>query len=153
MVVQKGFIVAYRRLITAGDNKPREEATPIHVADVARMTADLQTSPPTDDSVSRALSTPAGTPTALQPSISFHPDRRQEAHSVPPQSSSVPGWNSLGRLATDTPVDKRRRLSQGLDLKSNLSSEFNTPPRRGRKKSKSINLLFFLCLHLLPAEL
>ena len=35
---------------------------------------------------------------------------------MPPQSSAVPGWNFLGRLATDTPADKRRRLSQRLEL-------------------------------------
>jgi hypothetical protein len=39
VVVRKGFIVAYRRLVTPGERKPREEATPTHVADVARMTA------------------------------------------------------------------------------------------------------------------
>ena len=67
-----------------------------------------------------------------------------------PSSSSVPGWNSQGRLATDTPADKRRRLSQGLELRTNLQPEFTTPPQcRGRRKRKSnISLLFSLSLHL-----
>ena len=39
VVNKKGFIIAYRRLITSGDSKPREVATPIiDVAHVARMT-------------------------------------------------------------------------------------------------------------------
>ncbi len=57
VVVRKGFIVAFRRLVTSAGAQPREEATPIHVADVARMTAALQ-APPLDDSVSRAPITP-----------------------------------------------------------------------------------------------
>jgi hypothetical protein len=40
-VVRKGFIVAFRRLVTSAGVQPREESTPIHVADVARMTAAL----------------------------------------------------------------------------------------------------------------
>jgi hypothetical protein len=35
VVARKGFIVAYRRLVTTTGVKPREEASPIHVADVA----------------------------------------------------------------------------------------------------------------------
>jgi hypothetical protein len=68
-----------------------------------------------------------------------------------PSSSFHPGWNSQGRIATDTPADKRRRLSQGLELRTNLQSEFATPPQqRGRRKQRkpSISLLFLLCLHL-----
>ena len=63
VTVRKGYIVAYRQLVTTADSKPREESTPIHVADVARMTAALQNSPPhpIDDSVSSATSTPCNT--------------------------------------------------------------------------------------------
>ena len=60
VTVRKGYIVAYRRLVSTADSKPKEDSTPIHVADVARMTAALRdTSPhPSDDSFSGALSTP-----------------------------------------------------------------------------------------------
>lgn len=76
---RKGFVVAYRRVVTATGVKPREEATPIHVADVARMTAALQT-PYTDDSVTPASATPCNTPDARQQGmISLNPDRRIEA--------------------------------------------------------------------------
>ena len=66
VTVRKGYIVAYRQLVTTADSKPREESTPIHVADVARMTAALQNSPPhpINDSVSSAISTPCNTPVA-----------------------------------------------------------------------------------------
>ena len=57
VVTRKGFIVAYRRLVTSEETKPREEATPIHIADVARMTAALL-APPLDDSVRSAPITP-----------------------------------------------------------------------------------------------
>ena len=153
VVVRKGFIVAYRRLVTSGERKPREEATPIHVADVVRMTAALHV-PRIDDSVSSAPITPrSDTPVAHeQGNITLNPDRREDAHEdvVWSPSSIIPGWNSEGRLATDTPVEKRRRLSQGLELRSNLQSEFQTPPvKRGRRKRKpDISLLFLLCLHL-----
>ena len=90
-VVINCFIVAYRRLITSGDSKPLEEATPIHVANVARMTV-APLAPPSEDSVSSTISSPCATPNALQPSISVDPNRRLEAQlSVPPQSSAVPG--------------------------------------------------------------
>ena len=52
---------------------------------------------------------------------------------------------------TGTPQDKRRRLSQGLDLRSNWAFEFETPFRRGRHKKRKralINVVFLLCLHL-----
>lgn len=151
VVVQKGFIVAYRRLVTSAGVKPREETTPIHIADVARMTATLQCPSP-DDSVQRALETPRNdTPgPRRQVDISLNPDRRFEAPlEVPSSSSALPIWNSQGRLATSTPADKRRRLSQGLELRTNLASEFQTPPQRGRHKSRShINVLFLLCLHM-----
>jgi len=151
VVVRKGFIVAFRRLVTEDGIKTREEATPIHIADIARMTADLH-APPIDDSVSRAPTTPSDAPMVRQQDISLNPDRRAEAPvNVPsPSSSFHPGWNSQGRIATDTPADKRRRLSQGLELRTNLDSEFATPPQqRGRRKRKSsISTLFLLCLHL-----
>ena len=133
VVVQRGFLVAYRRLVTSGDNKPREEATPIHVADVARITAALR-STPGDDSVSSAIQITSGTPEARAPSVTLDPIWRTGAQVVQPQSSAVPRWNSEGRLATDTPVEKRRRLSQELALQTNLQLEFATPPRRGRRK-------------------
>ena len=83
VVVQRGFIVACRRLVTSGDSKPREEATPIHVADVARMTAALR-STPGYDSVSSAIQTPSGTPEARTPSVTFDPIRGTGAQVVPP---------------------------------------------------------------------
>ena len=125
VTVRKGYIVVYRRLVTTADSKPREDSTPIHVAEVARMTAALQNFPPnpSDVSVSSALSTPFNTPVARRQSISVNPDRVVGA----PQnmlfpSSLVPGWNSQGRLATETPAEKRMRLSQGLPCKTNLKS-------------------------------
>ena len=115
------------------------------------MTATLQCPSP-DDSVQRALETPRNdTPgPRRQVDISLNPDRRFEAPlEVPSSSSALPIWNSQGRLATSTPADKRRRLSQGLELRTNLASEFQTPPQRGRHKSRShINVLFLLCLHM-----
>ena len=57
VVVERGFIVAYGRLVTSGDSKPRKEDTPTRVADVACMTAALCPAP-TDDSVSSAIQTP-----------------------------------------------------------------------------------------------
>jgi hypothetical protein len=110
-----------------------EEATPIHVADVARMTAALH-APLIDDSVSSAPITPrSDTPVAReQGNISLNPNQREDVHedAVWSPSSIIPGWNSEGRLATDTLVEKRRRLSQGLALQSNLQSEFQTPPQK-----------------------
>jgi hypothetical protein len=152
VVVQKGVIVAYRRLVTSAGVKPREETTPIHIADVARMTATLQCPSP-EDSVQRALETPRNdTPgPQRQVDISLNPNRRRfEAPlEVPSSSSALPIWNSQGRLATSTPAAKRRRLSQGLELRTNLASEFQTPPQRGRHKSRShINVIFLLCLHM-----
>jgi hypothetical protein len=152
VVVQKGFIVAYRRSVTTAGVKPREETTPIHIADVARMTATLQCPSP-DDRVQRALETPRNdTPgPRRQVDISLNPDRRFEAPlEVPSSSSALPIWNTQGRLATSTPADKRRRLSQGLELRTNLASEFQTPPQRGHHKIRShyINVLFLLCLHM-----
>ena len=84
VVVQRGFLVAYRRLVTSGDSKPCEEATPIHVADVARMTAALR-STPGDDSVSSAIQTPSDTPEACTPSVTFNPIRGTGVQDVPPQ--------------------------------------------------------------------
>ena len=139
--------MAYRRFVTSGDSKPRGEATPIHVADVARMTVAQRSTP--GDEVSVALFRHQGTPEARTPSVTLDSIRGTGAQVVPPQSSAVPRWNSEGKLATDTPVEKRCRLSQGLALQTNLQSEFATPPKRGpRKKSKPhIYLLFSLCLH------
>jgi hypothetical protein len=151
VVTRKGFFVAFRRLVTSEETKPREEATPIHIADVARMTAALL-APPLDDSVSRAHIIPScDVPDAsAKGNITLNPDRKLEAPlDVPSPSSFIPGWNSQGRLATETPVDKRRRLSQGLELRTNEQSEFSTPQRRGRSKRKpDMNLLFLLCLHM-----
>jgi hypothetical protein len=119
VVVRKGFIVDFRRLVTSAGVQPREESTPIHVADVARMTAVLH-APPIDE----VLRVHPLHQTTLRMSgsrtfLSINPDRRAEAPlNVPsPSSSFHPGWNSQGRIATDTPADKRRRLSQGLGLR------------------------------------
>jgi hypothetical protein len=153
VVVRKGFIVAFRRLIVTFDGaQPREESTPIHVADVARMTAALH-APPIDDSVTRAPTTPSDAPDIRHQDTSLNPNQSAEAPlDVPSQSSSChPGWNSQGRIiATYTLADKRRRISQGLELRTNLDSEFTTPPqqRRRRKHKSSISLLFLLYLHL-----
>jgi hypothetical protein len=80
VVTRKGFIVAFRRLVTSEETKPREEATPIHIADVARMTAALL-APPLDDSVSRAPITPSSdVPDAsAKGNIALNPDRKLEA--------------------------------------------------------------------------
>ena len=77
VTVRKGYIMAYRQLVTTADSKPQEKSTPIHVADVARMTAALQNSPPhpSDNSVSSAISTPCNTPVARQQSIFVNHDR------------------------------------------------------------------------------
>ena len=67
VVFRKGSIAAYRRLVTSSDTKPREEATPIHIADVACITAALRFSNhPAHDSVSGATTTPCGTPGVCQ---------------------------------------------------------------------------------------
>ena len=42
VAVHNDYIVACRQLVTTADSKPREESTPIYVADVARVTAALQ---------------------------------------------------------------------------------------------------------------
>ena len=110
------------------------------------MTAALRNSPPnpSDDSVSSATSTPCNTPVARQQSISVNPDRVVGAPlNVPLPSSFVPGWNSQGRLATETPAEKR--ISQGLPLKTNLASEFSPPSKRGGRKCRYT--LPSLCLH------
>jgi hypothetical protein len=73
VVVRKGFIVAFRRLVVTFDGaQPREESTPIHVADVDRMTAALH-APPIDDSVTRAPTTPSDAPDIRQQDISLNP--------------------------------------------------------------------------------
>ena len=149
VTVRKGYIVAYRQLVTTADSKPREESKPNHVAVVARMTAPLQNSPPypIDDSVSSAISTPCNTPVARQQSISVNPDRVVGApQNVPLPSSFVPGWNSQGWLATETPAEKRKRLSQGLPLKTNLASEFDPPSKRGGRKGKHHSLTVLACV-------
>ena len=38
VVVRKGFVVPFRQLVTSSGVKSREDATPIHVADVVCMT-------------------------------------------------------------------------------------------------------------------
>jgi hypothetical protein len=115
------------------------------------MTAALHT-PSFDDSVSRAPTTPSVAPDVRQQDIYLNPNRRAKAPlNVPsPLSSFHPGWNSQGRIATDTPADISPRLSQGFELRITLDSEFATPPQqRGRCKRKpNISLLFLLCLHL-----
>ena len=78
VVVRKGLIVAFRRLVTSAGDQPREESTPIHMADVARMTAALH-APPIDDSVTRAPTTPSDAPDVRQQDISLNPDRRAES--------------------------------------------------------------------------
>ena len=136
VTVRKGYIVAYRRLVTTADSKPREELTPIYIADVARMTALRDASPhQSEDSVSSAFSTPYNTPVARQQSISVTPDRVDEAPlNVPLQSSIVPGWNSIDRLATDTSTKK---LSRELLHKTNLVSELDSTSKQGGRKSRS----------------
>ena len=57
-----------------------------------------------------------------------------------------PGWNSQGRLATETPAEKRMRLSQGLPLETKLASEFGPPSKRGGRKRRScVNTFSSLC--------
>lgn len=57
---------------------------------------------------------------------------------VPSQSSFDPGWNSQERLATLTLADKRRRLSPGLELWTNLQSQFSTREEDDAKVLKII---------------
>jgi hypothetical protein len=110
--------------------------------------------PRIDDSVSSAPITPrSDTPVARERgNISLNSDRREDAHedAVWSPSSIIPGWNSEGRLATDTPIEKRRRLSQGFELRSNSQSEIQTPQeKRGRRKRKpDISSFLLLCLNL-----
>ena len=77
------------------------------------------------------------TPVARQQSISVNPDRVVGAPlNVPLPSSFIPGWNSQGRLATETPAE------------TNLASEFSPPSKRGGRKRRScVNTLPSLCLH------
>ena len=122
VTVRKGYIVAYRRLVTTVDSKSREESTPIYIADVTRMTAAMRdTSPhPSVDSVSSALLTAYNAPVARQQNISINPDWVAEAPlNVPLSSLIVPGWNSQGRLVTGTAAEKWVRLHQGLLLNIN----------------------------------
>ena len=47
VTVRKDYIVAYRRLVTTADSKPREESTPTHIVNVAHMTATQSDTSPT----------------------------------------------------------------------------------------------------------
>jgi hypothetical protein len=150
VVVRKGYIVAFRRLVTDSELKPREEATPIHIADIVRMTMDLRP-PPSADSVLHAPRTPCDAPVTPRPGNVTIDNRRRIALNAPSPSVQIPGWNSEGRLATETPIDKRRRLSQGVSLRTSLNSEFalsQDSSKRGQRNRNTINSLFLLCLHM-----
>ena len=123
----------YRRLVSTSEVKLREEeATPIHIADVARMTA-----------------APRDAPDVQQPNISIDPDRRAGALNVPLRSSHTPGWNLQGKFVTEITAEKHRRLPQRQELQTNLQVEFATPPKRRDRKSKSsVNVVISPCLHL-----
>ena len=77
MAVRTGFIVAYRRPVSATVAKPREEATPIHIADLTRMTAAHQS----DDSASRTSSGAPHVSTAEHFHLS-RPERRSTPRAV-----------------------------------------------------------------------
>lgn len=117
VVVPKGFIVAYRRLVSylRSVEAQREDArTRIHVAVVVRKTAALYV-PYIDNNVSSESITPprSDTPVACeQGKITLNPDRREGALGDDVQFPSfiiLPGWNSKGTNVKET----RRRLSQG----------------------------------------
>mmetsp|Transcript_25719 Transcript_25719/g.48242 ORF Transcript_25719/g.48242 Transcript_25719/m.48242 type:complete len:863 (-) Transcript_25719:324-2912(-) len=162
VVLQKRFIVVYRRLVTASDTQPREEKTPIHVADVVRMTQDLQNFPPPDESVSVPFLTPTDAPAPRTPAMVTQDDprREEEAHRTPSDSSDLrKSWNSQGRLATNTPPEKRKKLSisGSQPVHQNLHDDFMSTTRRrsrrGRqrqsnKEANMINYIFLLCFHM-----
>jgi hypothetical protein len=121
VVVSRGYIVGYRKLMNTTDGaRPREEKTPIHIADVVRMTATLTSSPPSGaDSASTSLST-------TDPPVS-DPHSEHVAPCTPSESLGQPGWNSQGRLRTDTPAHMRLKLPTGarplhLDLSRDMES-------------------------------
>ena len=134
-----GFIVVYRQLVSTSEVKSREEAIPIHTADVACMTV-----APSHDS---------DAPDVQQPKIFISHDRRAGALNLPSRSFHLPNWNLQGRLAREIPAEKRSRLSQGQEIQNNLQSEFVTPSkRRGRKSKSSVNAVISPCLQLFRSQ-
>jgi hypothetical protein len=106
IVVRQGYIVGYRKLIsTEATARPREEKTPIHVADIVRMTAAID------------VPLPGGAGTLQQQPVPDTPvpDPHCEpgAHRTPSEPPGQPSWNSEGRLRTDTPARKRAKLPSG----------------------------------------
>ena len=135
VVVSRGFIVAYRRLLnTTTGARPREEKVPIHIADVVRMTAALD-SPPLIDS---GPSTPPPTDTLVP-----HPHYGAEAsHGTPSESLGQPSWNSEGRLRTDTPASKRLKLPHGSrPIQHNLAADMCTIEVDHHQRCYSIDAL------------
>jgi len=122
VVVSRGYIVGYRKLLNITDGaQTREEKTPIHIADIVRMTATLDNSPTSDIDL-----TPAGTLSTTDTLVP-NPHGEPGARSTPSESLGQPSWNSQGRLRTDTPASKRRRLPSGsrpinLDLSRDMAS-------------------------------
>ena len=89
VVVRKGYIVAFRRLVTDSELKPREEATPIHIANIVSMTLDLQP-PPSADSVMHAPRTPCDAPVTPHPGNVTIDNRRRITLTAPSPSVQIP---------------------------------------------------------------
>jgi hypothetical protein len=120
VVVRQGYIVGYRKLLnTTAGAAPREEKTPIHIADIVRMTAMLDSSATGDgDFASNSSTTDTPVP---------NPHCEPVAPGTPSESSVQPVWNSQGRLRTDTPATKRLKLPSGsrplnADLTNHMDS-------------------------------
>ena len=157
VVNRRGYIVAYRRLVTNQGDLIREEKVPIHAADVARMTSDLNLLNSAPASVSPLLTesvTPLQHP-VLQgaPSLTLSPTRLAKGMSTVPlegiqtqldigaaSSSETPKrpiWNSQGRLATATKSTLRSRhpkvFKSRRSLKENLTQHMTADDKRGHR--------------------
>jgi hypothetical protein len=156
VVIYKGiYIVAYRRLVTNSTNQPREEKTPIHIADIVRMTAATQLIP-SGSSASVSRSTTSDEQPVVPPAgTSVNPSRVVEAPNRTPSSATThqqPSWNSQGRLATATPPAKRVRFNiEGISqrpLQVNLEEEFIPATRRSNRLTNNtdnhVNYIYLL---------
>jgi hypothetical protein len=134
VVHRSGYIVAYRRLINTDSGAcPREEKTPIHVADVVRMTSTLTSSPPSAGDLA--------TPSRTDPPVADH-HREAEAQRTPSEALGHPSWNSKGRLLTGTPAQKRSRLPSGSrPLSLDLSKDFATTGEEANQECNTVDAL------------
>lgn len=148
VVTQRGFIVAYRRLKTQHGSKTREEKVPIHVADIVRMTKNLEDpeiGPRCSESILPDRSTPMDRPKVrAAPKLTLTPSRKRTLkdvigntgrpggdghHPGEPVGTTTPAlkrWNSEGRLATETPKKIKSLLNtRRTALRTKLSTDFN----------------------------